>query len=128
MNYHGSPWYSMVVHGHVAIIFAWDVRIFGCRDTSNFVDLPIQFFHFFIPIYDVFIEIHEIVTQIMLMSDFGVTVHCHSIHLIHLLHFWFVNSSCTSDLVCILHFLSICFFDFLCALLIFTNKQNQRFE
>ena len=55
-------------------------------------------------IYDVLIEIHEIVTQIMLMSDFRVIVHCHSIHLILLLHFWFVNSSGTSDLVCILHF------------------------
>ena len=101
---------------------------FGRRAASNFVDLPIQFFHFFIPIYDVFIEIHEIVTQIMLMSDFRVIVHCHSIHLIHLLHFWLVNSSGTSDLVCILHFLSIFFFDSLCTLLIFTNNQTQRFE
>ena len=89
---------------------AW---IFGCRDASNFVDLPIQFFHFLIPIYDVFIKIHEILTQIMLMSDFRVIVHCHSIHLIHLLHFWFVNSSGTSDLVCILHFFINIFLRFL---------------
>ena len=60
--------------------------LFGCRDTSHFVDLPFNFPLFFIPI-DVFIKIHEIVTQFMLLSDLSVVVHGHSIHLILLTAF-----------------------------------------
>ena len=31
-------------------------RTYGCRDTGQFVGLPIEFFHFFIPIYCIFIK------------------------------------------------------------------------
>ena len=41
-----------------------------------------NFFQFFIFIYEVFIKIQEIETQIMVISDLRVIVRCHSIHFI----------------------------------------------
>ena len=59
------------------------VRAFGCRVSSHFEGLPVYFFfHFFIPIYEVFIKMYEIETQIMQISDLRVIVNCHSLHLI----------------------------------------------
>ena len=39
MNYHGSPWYSMVVHGHVAIIFAWAASVM-LGQSGTWASLP----------------------------------------------------------------------------------------
>ena len=49
------------------------VGAFGCRDTRHFVGLPVKLCHLFIPIYIYkdFIYIHEIETQIMLISSLG---------------------------------------------------------
>ena len=77
-------------------------------------------FPFFIPVSRVFIIIHEIGNQIIIIAYLREIVHCHSIQ-----HPEFVTSSGTSDFVC----LSLFFFtDFLCILLIFMNKQTQPFE
>ena len=45
----------------------------------RFIRLIFSSFSFF---YDVFIKIHEIETQLMLISDFRVIIVCHSIHFI----------------------------------------------
>ena len=47
----------------------------GCRDTSQTVDLPVYFVHFFSHISKIFINIHEIEDQITLLSDSSVIIY-----------------------------------------------------
>ena len=42
MNYHGIPWYSMIVHGQQTTYFAWEISIttisfYWRNDTPSFV-------------------------------------------------------------------------------------------
>ena len=60
-------------------------------------------FPFFIPVSRVFIIIHDIGSQIIIIAYLSEIVHCHSIQ-----HPEFVTSSGTSDFVCLsLFFLQI---------------------
>ena len=67
-----------------------------------------HFFLFFILVSRIFIIIHEIGNQIIIISYLRDIVHCHSIQLILFQHPEFVTSSGTSDFVC----LSLFFQDF----------------
>ena len=60
-----------------------------------FVCLPVSFFLLFISISRVFIIIHEIGNQIIIISYLREIVHCHSIQLILFQHPEFVTSSGT---------------------------------
>ena len=60
----------------------------GLLGAESFCRFTRLMFPFFIPTYEVFIKIHEIENQIILISDFRVVVHCQSIHLILISASW----------------------------------------